>query len=139
MASAAPIENQGVADSSNEKSNSQNEHKAFGENVVLQLIFLQNANGSWKLDENLTKILGTTLEDTKAANPSQQGDPSAWATILAVVWLHANGQDLKCEWELLERKAVAWLHDHAGSPIPMLVQAANSLLKLSVNPAVFDV
>lgn len=46
-------------------------NKAFGENVVLQLIFLQNANGSWKLDENLTKILGTTLEDTKAANPSQ--------------------------------------------------------------------
>lgn len=139
MASAAPIENQGVANSSNEKSNSQNEHKAFGENVVLQLIFLQNANGSWKLDENLTKILGTTLEDTKATNPSQQGDPSAWATVLAVVWLHANGQDLKCEWELLERKAVAWLHDHAGSSIPMLVQAANSLLKLSVNPAVFDV
>lgn len=139
MASAAPIENQGVADSSNEKSNAQNEHKAFGENVVLQLIFLQNANGSWKLDENLTKILGTTLEDIKAANPSKHGDPSAWATILAVVWLHANGQDLKCEWELLERKAVAWLHDHAGSSIPMLVQAANSLLKLSVNPAVFDV
>lgn len=139
MASAAPIENQGVEDSSNEKSNSQNEHKAFGENVVLQLIFLQNANGSWKLDENLTKILGTTLEDTKAANPSQHGDPSAWATVLAVVWLHANGQDLKCEWELLERKAVAWLHDHAGSSIPMLMQAANSLLKLSVNPAVFDV
>ncbi|EDL84275.1 loss of heterozygosity, 11, chromosomal region 2, gene A homolog (human), isoform CRA_a [Rattus norvegicus] len=139
MPSPAPIENQGVADSSNEKSNSQNEHKAFGENVVLQLIFLQNANGSWKLDENLTKILGTTLEDTKAANPSQHGDPSAWATILAVLWLHANGQDLKCEWELLERKAVAWLHDHAGSSIPMLVQAANSLLKLSVNPAVFDV
>ncbi|EDL84276.1 loss of heterozygosity, 11, chromosomal region 2, gene A homolog (human), isoform CRA_b [Rattus norvegicus] len=114
-------------------------HETFGENVVLQLIFLQNANGSWKLDENLTKILGTTLEDTKAANPSQHGDPSAWATILAVLWLHANGQDLKCEWELLERKAVAWLHDHAGSSIPMLVQAANSLLKLSVNPAVFDV
>lgn len=139
MPSAAPIENQGVTDSSNEKSNSQNEHKAFGENVVLQLIFLQNANGSWKLDENLTKILGTTLEDIKAANPSKHGDPSAWATILAVVWLHANGQDSKCEWELLERKAVAWLHDHAGSSIPMLVQAANSLLKLSVNPAVFDV
>lgn len=32
MASAAPIENQGVADSSNEKSNSQNEHK--GEMVI---------------------------------------------------------------------------------------------------------
>lgn len=139
VGSIGPIKQKAKADSSTKKSNSQNEHKAFGENVVLQLIFLQNANGSWKLDEDLTKILGTKLEDIKAANPSKHGDPSAWATILAVVWLHANGQDLKCEWELLERKAVAWLHDHAGSSIPMLVQAANSLLKLSVNPAVFDV
>lgn len=32
MPSPAPIENQGVADSSNEKSNSQNEHK--GEMVI---------------------------------------------------------------------------------------------------------
>ena len=37
-----------------------------------------------------------------------------WATVLAVLWLHANEKDLKCEWELLERKAVAWLHDNAG-------------------------
>ncbi|OBS77574.1 hypothetical protein A6R68_20037, partial [Neotoma lepida] len=42
-------------------------------------------------------------------------DPSAWATVLVVVWLHANCKDLKCEWELLERKAVAWLHDQAGN------------------------
>lgn len=106
---------------------------------MVQLISLQKANGSWELDEDLTKILGTKSKDIKAANPAKHEDPSAWSTVLAVVWLHANGTDLKCEWELLERKAVAWLHDHAGSSIPMLVQAANSLLKLSVNPAVFGV
>lgn len=138
-AKVAPVEQEKKADSSTKESNLQNEHEAFGENVVMQLIFLQKANGSWKLDKDLTKILGTKLEDIKAANPSKHGDPSAWATILAVVWLHANGKDLKCEWELLERKAVAWLREHAGSSIPMLVQAANSLLKLSVNPAVFGV
>ncbi|KAH0515435.1 von Willebrand factor A domain-containing protein 5A [Microtus ochrogaster] len=65
------------------------------------------------------------------------GDPSVWATVLAVLWLHGKGKDLKCEWELLERKAVAWLHDHAGSSIPMLVQAGSNLLKLPVTPAVF--
>ncbi|XP_028611610.1 von Willebrand factor A domain-containing protein 5A-like [Grammomys surdaster] len=121
------------------KRNLQNEHTASGENVVLQMISLQKADGSWKLDEDLAKILGTKLKDIKAANPVKHEDPSAWATVLAVIWLHANGKDLKCEWELLERKAVAWLQDHAGSSIPMLVQAANSVLKLSVNPAVFGI
>ncbi|XP_051011664.1 von Willebrand factor A domain-containing protein 5A-like, partial [Acomys russatus] len=121
------------------KTNLQNDHKAFGENVIVQLISLQTANGSWKLDEDLAKILGTNLRDLKAANPAKHEDPSAWATVLAVVWLHANGKDLKCEWELLERKAVTWLHDHAGSSIPMLVQAANGLLKVSVNPEAFDI
>ncbi|XP_052044605.1 von Willebrand factor A domain-containing protein 5A-like isoform X8 [Apodemus sylvaticus] len=139
MTNVAPIEETKKADTSTKNSNVQNEHKAFGENVVVQLISLQNANGSWKLDEDLTKLLGSTLKDVNATNPVKHGDPSVWATVLAVVWLHANGKDLKYEWELLERKAVAWLHDHAGSSIPMLVQAANSLLKLSVNPAVFGV
>ncbi|XP_035294135.1 von Willebrand factor A domain-containing protein 5A isoform X1 [Cricetulus griseus] len=112
----------------------QNDHKGFGENAILHLISLQKANGSWELDEELTEILGTSLEDIKAANPAKDQDPSVWATVLAVLWLHANGKDLKCEWELLERKAVAWLHDHADSSNPMLVQAANSFLKLSVTP-----
>ncbi|XP_036049483.1 von Willebrand factor A domain-containing protein 5A-like [Onychomys torridus] len=125
------------SDSSIKKTNLQNDYKGFGEKVALQLILLQKANGSWELDEDLTKILGTDLEDIKAANPAKDGDPSAWATVLAILWLHANGKDMKYEWELLERKAVTWLHDHAGSSIPMLVQAANSLLKLPVTPAVF--
>ncbi|XP_076780829.1 von Willebrand factor A domain-containing protein 5A-like [Arvicanthis niloticus] len=103
-------------DSSTKKSNLQNEHRAFGENVVLQIISLQKANGSWELNEYLTKILNTKLKDIKAANPDKHGDPSAWATVLAVAWLHANGKELECEWELLERKAVAWLQDHAEAP-----------------------
>lgn len=41
-------------------------------------------------------------------------EPSAWATMLAVLWLHDNGKELKEEWELLERKAVVWLHKNAG-------------------------
>ncbi|XP_049989510.1 von Willebrand factor A domain-containing protein 5A-like [Alexandromys fortis] len=114
-----------------------NDDKGFGENLFMQLISLQKGNGSWELDEDLTKILCTNLEDIMTANPVKDGDPSTWATVLAVLWLHANSEDLKCEWELLERKAVAWLHDHAGSSIPMLVQAGSNLLKLPVTPAVF--
>ncbi|KAM7337773.1 hypothetical protein ACRRTK_003892 [Alexandromys fortis] len=118
-------------------STKKNDDKGFGENLFMQLISLQKGNGSWELDEDLTKILCTNLEDIMTANPVKDGDPSTWATVLAVLWLHANSEDLKCEWELLERKAVAWLHDHAGSSIPMLVQAGSNLLKLPVTPAVF--
>uniref|UniRef100_A0A8C8U4K7 von Willebrand factor A domain-containing protein 5A n=1 Tax=Peromyscus maniculatus bairdii TaxID=230844 RepID=A0A8C8U4K7_PERMB len=144
-----PNSNLCIMNSSKKKTNLQNDHKVipivshaislsffffykgFGENVALQLILLQKANGSWELDEDLTKILGTNLEDIKAANPAKDGDPSAWATVLAVLWLHANGKDTKYEWELLERKAVTWLHDHAG-------RTANHLLKLPVTPAVLS-
>lgn len=47
----------------------------------------------------------------------QSVDSSSWATVLAVLWLHANGKDVKCEWELLERKAVAWIHSHTGKNV----------------------
>ncbi|XP_040586181.1 von Willebrand factor A domain-containing protein 5A-like [Mesocricetus auratus] len=111
--------------------------KLLEKNAVLHLISLQKANGSWELNKDLTQILGTRLKDMKAANPAKDGDLSAWATVLAVLWLHANGKGLKCEWEILERKAVAWLHDHAECSILRLVQAANRFLKLSVTPDVF--
>lgn len=35
----------------------------------MQLISLQNADGSWYLDENLAVILGKSLEDLLAAVP----------------------------------------------------------------------
>uniref|UniRef100_A0A8C6WCI6 von Willebrand factor A domain containing 5A n=1 Tax=Nannospalax galili TaxID=1026970 RepID=A0A8C6WCI6_NANGA len=108
-----------------------------GESVV-QLISLQKANGSWDLDENLPKVLDTNLGDIQAANPAKHEHAVVWATVLAVLCLHASSRDVKCEWELLEKKAVAWLHDHAGSPISILVKAANTFLKLCVNPAVLD-
>lgn len=60
-------------------------------------------------------------------------EPSAWATMLAVIWLHANGKELKCEWELLERKAVVWLHNNAGrstAPTPFLSPFGSQLLYL---------
>ncbi|XP_062949507.1 von Willebrand factor A domain-containing protein 5A [Cynocephalus volans] len=109
----------------------------FGENHLVQLISLQNANGSWDLNADLAKVLGKSLEDMLAALPAELVDSLGWATVLAVIWLHTNGKDLKCEWELLERKAVAWIRIHAGSTLHALVKAANTFLKSSVNPAVF--
>ncbi|XP_054549140.1 von Willebrand factor A domain-containing protein 5A isoform X2 [Talpa occidentalis] len=103
----------GRAYSSTNSTNLESHHTVFGDNYLVQLISLQKANGSWDLDEGLAIVLGMNLSDILAALPVKNADAQSWATILAVLWLHANGKDLKCEWELLERKAVAWVHLHA--------------------------
>ncbi|XP_019602980.2 von Willebrand factor A domain-containing protein 5A isoform X1 [Rhinolophus sinicus] len=109
----------------------------FGDNHLVQLISLQKADGSWDLNEGLAMVLGMSLEDILAALPIQNGDSSGWATVLAVLWLHANAKDMKSEWELLERKAVSWIHVHAGSVMNVLMRAAIAFLKSSVDPAIF--
>ncbi|CAH6862671.1 von Willebrand factor A domain-containing protein 5A [Phodopus roborovskii] len=113
--------------------------KGSMEHSVAQLILLQNANGSWDMNEDLAKVLGTSLEDMKSAHPTEVLEPSAWATMLAVIWLHANGKELKCEWELLERKAVVWLHNNAVHGFTMLMRTANQFLKTSVSASIFTI
>ncbi|XP_004604827.2 von Willebrand factor A domain-containing protein 5A [Sorex araneus] len=108
-----------------------------GSDQLLELIILQKANGSWELDEQLAAILGVSLPDMQTALTVKDVEPSCWATILAVTWLNTNSQGRKCEWELLERKAVAWIHSHAGSVLQTLVEAAAAFLKSSVDVAVF--
>nr|KAF6404385.1 von Willebrand factor A domain containing 5A [Molossus molossus] len=110
---------------------------AGGDDHLVQLISLQNADGSWCLNEGLAVVLGVSLEEILAALPLKGADTSGWATVLAVLWLHGNRADVKCEWELLERKAVAWLHSHAGAHTHALVKAAIDFLNSSVDPAVF--
>uniref|UniRef100_A0A452REE7 von Willebrand factor A domain-containing protein 5A n=1 Tax=Ursus americanus TaxID=9643 RepID=A0A452REE7_URSAM len=107
----------------------------FGDNHLVQLISLQNADGSWYLDENLAVILGKSLEDLLAAVPD--ADSSSWATVLAVVWLHSNAKQMKGEWELLEKKARTWIHIHAASIMQELVKAAIAFTKSSVDPSIF--
>ncbi|XP_036050135.1 von Willebrand factor A domain-containing protein 5A-like [Onychomys torridus] len=107
------------------------------EHTVAQLILLQNADGSWDMNEDLAKVLGTSLEDIKAAHPTEVVEPSAWATMLAVIWLHGNGKELKDEWGLLERKAVVWLHNNAARGFTKHVRTANKLLKTSVSSSIF--
>ncbi|KAF6278702.1 von Willebrand factor A domain containing 5A [Rhinolophus ferrumequinum] len=125
------------AHSSTNTTNLETHHTVFGDNHLVQLISLQKADGSWDLNEGLAMVLGMSLEDILAALPIQNGDSSGWATVLAVLWLHANAKDMKSEWELLERKAVAWIHMHAGSVMNVLMRAAIAFLKSSVDPAIF--
>ncbi|XP_036603068.1 von Willebrand factor A domain-containing protein 5A-like isoform X2 [Trichosurus vulpecula] len=107
------------------------------ESPLLQLISLQKADGSWELDEALASVLGMSVQSTLAALPAQSKDVPRWATILAVLWMHSSSWDQREEWELLERKAVAWIQARSDSSLGECIKAANALLKSSVDPAVF--
>ncbi|XP_056650153.1 von Willebrand factor A domain-containing protein 5A-like isoform X3 [Monodelphis domestica] len=107
------------------------------ESPLLQLISLQKADGSWELDEALASVLGVSVQAALAALPDQSKDVPSWATILAVLWLHSSFWGQREEWELLEKKAVAWIQAHSDSSLGECIEAANALLKSSVDPAVF--
>uniref|UniRef100_A0A8C6S1A5 von Willebrand factor A domain-containing protein 5A n=1 Tax=Nannospalax galili TaxID=1026970 RepID=A0A8C6S1A5_NANGA len=111
--------------------------QGFKERDILQLVNLQNANGSWDMNEDLSTVLGIRFEDMQASHPTEVVEPSVWATILTVLWLYANGRDFYWVWDLLERKAVAWLQHHPASTLLELARMGNKFLKTSVNPAVF--
>ncbi|XP_027711841.1 von Willebrand factor A domain-containing protein 5A-like isoform X3 [Vombatus ursinus] len=107
------------------------------ESPLLQLVSLQKADGSWELDEALASVLGMSVQSALAALPDQSKDVPRWATILAVLWMHSSSCDQREEWELLERKAVAWIQARSDPSLGECIKAANALLKSSVDPAVF--
>ncbi|XP_075043000.1 von Willebrand factor A domain-containing protein 5A-like [Mixophyes fleayi] len=104
---------------------------------LLKLISLQNADGSWNMTPELSTILGVSEKNLKDKNPDQNMDPAVWATLLAVIWLHASCQEQRDEWELLEGKAISWIRSRAGSSLSGFIRAGNELLKSSVDPKVF--
>ncbi|XP_056403370.1 von Willebrand factor A domain-containing protein 5A-like [Hyla sarda] len=104
--------------------------------ALFRLISLQNADGSWNSSTELASILGTS-EDFKGSCPDAEMDPSVWATILALIWLHSSCLEQGDEWELLEMKAIALVKNKAGSSLNKYIKAGIELLKSSVDPAVF--
>ncbi|XP_069604249.1 von Willebrand factor A domain-containing protein 5A-like isoform X3 [Ranitomeya imitator] len=103
----------------------------------VRLISLQNADGSWNINPEIFSILRISQEDVSKKNPDQTKDPSVWATVLAVIWLHSTCLEQREEWELLEGKAISWLKAKAGSSLDQFVRAGNELLKSCVDPKVF--
>ncbi|XP_069796900.1 von Willebrand factor A domain-containing protein 5A-like isoform X3 [Narcine bancroftii] len=102
------------------------------ESMMLKLIALQNADGSWGTDVGLEPLLGLKLEQAKQALPRQEIDLSIWLTILAVIWLHHFAADSKNEWEFLVDKAISWIKAKAGPDLAECVNAGNNLLKTTV-------
>uniref|UniRef100_A0A665V1C8 VIT domain-containing protein n=1 Tax=Echeneis naucrates TaxID=173247 RepID=A0A665V1C8_ECHNA len=106
-----------------------NEPKLPYRDPFLQLVSLQKASGCWLLDPALAAALGKTSEELDQSKPASVG--CLWATILALIWLHASKTDSKGEWELLSLKAVSWLRAQ-NAPCVECVDAANTLLGCKV-------
>jgi Ca-activated chloride channel homolog len=77
------------------------------------LVRLQQADGSWHLTKELAAIIGHDFDDIEAAIPgavpSDEIVRRAWATALAVAWLHEHAHDEFDQWRLIATKAQRWL------------------------------
>ncbi|XP_074023642.1 von Willebrand factor A domain-containing protein 5A-like [Numenius arquata] len=102
------------------------------------VVALQKANGSWALTAALASALGLSRADVEVQRPSEHVQPTSWATVLTLVWLHQY--KWKVSWlELLEAKACRWLQDQAEVQLDECLEAANSLLGCFVEPTVFRI
>ncbi|NXG57908.1 VMA5A protein, partial [Hemiprocne comata] len=103
-----------------------------------KLVALQKANGSWALTAALASALGLSKADVEGQRPSEDVQPTVWATVLALVWLHQY--KWKVSWtELLEAKACRWLQEQAEVQLDECLEAANSLLGCFVEPTIFRI
>ncbi|XP_010177742.1 PREDICTED: von Willebrand factor A domain-containing protein 5A-like [Mesitornis unicolor] len=102
-----------------------------------KLVALQNIDGSWTLSSGVASVLETDEAEIKGKMPAEVTEPSIWATVLAVTWLHRNGNCYQDLCELLEAKAVTWLCSRAVSQPDKCLEAVNTLLGSSVKPSVF--
>ncbi|CAI5693943.1 unnamed protein product [Oreochromis niloticus] len=98
---------------------------------LLHLVSLQEASGCWLLDPALATALGKTNKKVEKSKP-EKANSEVWATILALLWLHAFKMDAKDEWELLAMKAASWLRAQNAPCVTECVDAGNVLLGCSV-------
>ncbi|NXE16357.1 VMA5A protein, partial [Lophotis ruficrista] len=102
-----------------------------------ELVALQNVDGSWALSSRLASVLEIDEAEIKGKMPGEVMEPSIWATVLAVTWLKKTNKRYQDLCELLEAKAVTWLHSRAASQLDKCLEAANTLLGSSDKPSIF--
>ena len=74
------------------------------------LISFQQADGSWKLDDVIAKVLSKSLKELRDACPVKcdGGVATVWAIILCVAYLELKHPSQRDEWELI-RAACGWM------------------------------
>ena len=84
------------------------------------LVVLQRADGSWDLDATFAKAVAVKMRDLERALKGSVGDPDvarqALATAVALAWLEKHAAAAHSEWDMLARKALAWLAASGTEP-----------------------
>eukprot|EP00063_Salmo_salar_P043965 XP_014018800.1 PREDICTED: von Willebrand factor A domain-containing protein 5A-like isoform X4 [Salmo salar] len=99
--------------------------------LLLQLISLQKASGSWVLEAALSEVLAKTEEEVSKPKPAQV-DQEVWATVLALVWLYGFKMEAQEDWQFVAMKAVSWIQAQKATSVSECVQAGNNLLGCQV-------
>ena len=108
-------------------------HAAGSGDPLSSLISLQQADGSWKLDDVIAKVLSKSLKELRDACPVKcdGGVATIWATVLCVVYLELKHPSQKDEWELIAMKADLWLDGQslpAGADLKKMKEAAKKII-----------
>ena len=116
------------------KSHSGPRRTARGGDPLSNLISLQQADGSWKLDDVIAKVLSKSLKELRDACPVKcdGGVATIWATVLCVVYLELKHPSQKDEWELIAMKADLWLDGQslpAGADLNKMKDIAKKIIE----------
>ncbi|CAL8070793.1 unnamed protein product [Calicophoron daubneyi] len=95
--------------------------KKIVESPLLRLVELQNIAGFWNLVEDLAKCINMSLDSLQKSQPktwsascTQAVTDRIWATALVLAYLHSKLSASVDEWELVGKKAKAWLIQQAS-------------------------
>jgi len=80
----------------------------------LKITDLQQAAGTWQLNDSLAQIVGKPLSIIIAAIPSGISH-IIWATAIAVEFLEIKFNAVRDDWSLLAEKAIKWLRNELAS------------------------
>eukprot|EP00063_Salmo_salar_P044014 XP_014018849.1 PREDICTED: von Willebrand factor A domain-containing protein 5A-like [Salmo salar] len=105
--------------------------------LLLQLISLQKASGSWVLEAALSEVLAKTEEEVSKPKPAQV-DQEVWATVLALVWLYGFKMEAQEDWQFVAMKAVSWIQAQKVASVSECVQAGKTLLGCQVQKTPWD-
>ena len=92
-------------------------HAAVGADPLQMLTLLQDANGSWELDDSFAKAVQLPKASILAAQPadiSGESAASVWATAVAIAFLLKKCAEKRAAFSLLEKKAKKWMSKQDG-------------------------
>ncbi|ELR17271.1 von Willebrand factor type A domain containing protein [Acanthamoeba castellanii str. Neff] len=111
---------------------------ATEQNKMDAILFSQNADGSWELNDELARALGKGLGELQRAIPADvqklhgAAAGQVWATVLALASLAAWFQAVEDEWELIAARARRFLAGlHVAADLASLLALATQFLSTS--------